>query len=55
MILNIIFIYDGMNSKWYGNNDEFNDNFVSPTDETATGGGLKVVSIGEGILAGKTL
>merc|ERR1711884_794136 len=35
MVLNIVFIYDGMNSGWYGDQ-----------------GGLRVVSIGEGIIAG---
>ena len=39
MILNVIFIYDGMNSGWYH----------SPEEE---GSQLKVVSIGEGIIAG---
>ena len=36
MVLNIVFIYDGMNSGWYGDQ-----------------GGLRVVSIGEGIIAGQ--
>ena len=36
MVLNIVFIYDGMNSGWYGEQ-----------------GGLRVVSIGEGIIAGQ--
>ena len=39
MILNVIFIYDGMNSGWYHD----------PQEE---GSQLKVVSIGEGIIAG---
>lgn len=54
MILNIIFIYDGMNSKWYGQPDE---NMEVELDEEGNpimkSGGLKVVSIGEGIIAGR--
>ena len=51
MVLNIIFIYDGMNSKWYGQpgEPELNDDGEMVTK----GGGLKVASIGEGIIAGK--
>ena len=39
LILNTIFIYDGMNSGWY-------------EDPEGEGNGMKVVSIGEGIIAG---
>ena len=39
LILNTIFIYDGMNSGWY-------------SDQQEEGNGMKVISIGEGILAG---
>jgi len=54
MILNIIFIYDGMNSKWYGQVDDLNEatNVDEDGNIISTGGGMKVVSIGEGILAG---
>ena len=59
MILNIIFIYDGMNSKWYGQTEEAEtavDNLDYEGDgEVGSGGGLKVVSIGEGIIAGRIL
>ena len=49
MALNIIFIYDGMNSKWYGSRDmEANEEGVM-FEITS---GLQVPSIGEGILAG---
>ena len=48
MILNIIFIYDGMGSKWYGQpkDQEAVDNMDYDEDgETMSGGGgLKVVS-----------
>ena len=40
LILNTIFIYDGMNSGWYH-------------EPEAEGNGMKVVSIGEGIIAGE--
>ena len=58
MILNIIFIYDGMGSKWYGQPQEMEAVDNSDYDEggegeqAMSGGGLKVVSIGEGIIAG---
>ena len=42
LILNTIFIYDGMNSGWYD-------------DPEGEGDGMKVVSIGEGIIAGGLL
>ena len=41
LILNTIFIYDGMNSQWY---------YEADREEEANG--MKVVSIGEGIIAG---
>ena len=56
MILNIIFIYDGMGSKWYGQpQDQAVDNLdydEGGEEVMSGGGGLKVVSIGEGIIAG---
>ena len=56
MILNIIFIYDGVGSKWYGQpQEQVGDNLDYDEDGeemTSGGGGLKVVSIGEGIIAG---
>ena len=57
MILNIIFIYDGMGSQWYGQPQEQGAGESVDYDEdgeavTMSGGGLKVVSIGEGIIAG---
>ena len=42
LILNTIFIYDGMNSGWY-------------QEPEAEGNGMKVVSIGEGIIAGEMI
>ena len=44
LILNTIFIYDGMNSQWYYD-----------TDMEGETNGMKVVSIGEGIIAGAVL
>ena len=41
LILNTIFIYDGMNSQWY-----------YEADMEGEANGMKVVSIGEGIIAG---
>ena len=57
MILNIIFIYDGMGSQWYGQPKEPGPGDSLDYDEDGeavemSGGGLKVVSIGEGIIAG---
>ena len=52
MALNIIFIYDGMNSKWYGSRQmEANEEGVM-LEITS---GLRVPSIGEGILAGTSI
>ena len=54
MILNIIFIYDGMNSKWYGQPDEnMEPEFDEEGNPIKKSGGMKVVSIGEGIIAGR--
>ena len=50
MALNIIFIYDGMNSKWYGSRNQEADEEGVMIEITS---GLQVPSIGEGILAGK--